>query len=169
MRFIARHGGEEISVEVERHGGSYRVRIGDRWLVADLVSAGRYLRSLRLADGTQLSIVHDRQGTVHTIALPDSTLHVEIIDPLSLRRTRSEDQIAAEGTVRAPMPGRIARVMVSKGEAVRKGTGLLVLEAMKMENEIQAPLDGIVESVSVEAGQTVEGGAELVIIAPLSS
>ncbi len=166
MRFVARHAGEEISVEVERHGGLYRVRIGDRWLVADLVSAGGHLRSLRLEDGTQLSIVHDRQGTIHTIGLPDSTLHVDIRDPLSLKRSRSEDQIAAEGTVRAMMPGRIVRVLVGKGDSVRKGAGLLVLEAMKMENEIQAPLDGTVESVCVEAGQTVEGGAELVIIAP---
>lgn len=166
MRFIARHGGEEIPVEVERHGSGYRVRVGERWLVADLVSAGGSLRSLRLEDGTQLSIVHDREGTTYQIGLPDSTLHIDITDPLALKRTRREDQIAAEGTVRALMPGRIVRVMVSKGDSVRKGAGLLVLEAMKMENEIQAPLDGVVESVSVEAGQTVEGGAELLIIAP---
>jgi biotin carboxyl carrier protein len=49
---------------------------------------------------------------------------------------------------------------------VRKGTGLLVLEAMKMENEIQAPLDGMVDEVLVEPGQTVESGAELVRITP---
>lgn len=166
MRFIARHAGEEISVEVERAGSGYRVRVGDRWLSADLVNAGRFLRSLRLEDGTQLAIVHHRDGTAHQIALPDSTVHVDIVDPLSLKRTRREDEIAAEGTVRALMPGRIVRVMVARGDSVKKGTGLMVLEAMKMENEIQAPLDGVIESVAVEAGQTVEGGADLVVIAP---
>ena len=63
MRFIARHGGEEIPIEVERHGSAYRVRMADRWLVADVVNAGPYLRSLRLEDGTQLTLVHDRDGT----------------------------------------------------------------------------------------------------------
>ena len=63
------------------------------------------------------------------------------------------------------MPGRIVRVLVNKGDSVTKGAGLLVLEAMKMENEIQAPTDGIVDQLFVTAGQTVEGGAELVHIA----
>ena len=65
------------------------------------------------------------------------------------------------------MPGRIVRVMVNKGDNVRKGAGLVVLEAMKMQNEIQAPADGIVDVVFVETGQTVESGADLVHIAPL--
>jgi biotin carboxyl carrier protein len=166
VRFIARHGGEEIQVEVERHGTGYRVRVGDRWLVADLVNAGRYLRSMRLEDGTQLAIFHDRDGITHQIGLPDSTIHVDITDPLSLKRKRSEDQTGEGGVIRALMPGRIVRVMVRKGDVVRKGASLVVLEAMKMENDIQAPVDGIVDTVFVEAGQTVEGGAELVAIAP---
>lgn len=162
MKFIARHAGEEIPIEVERLAGGYRVRVGDRWFVADLVEAGRFLRSLRLEDGTQLALIHHRDGIKHQISLPDSTIHLDITDPLSLKRKRTEDQMGAEGAVRALMPGRIVRVLVSKGESVRKGAGLLVLEAMKMENEIQAPADGVVDEVLVESGQTVESGAELV-------
>ena len=56
------------------------------------------------------------------------------------------------------------RVLVAKGDAVRKGAGLLILEAMKMENEITAPADGTVDELFVEAGQTVESGAELLHI-----
>jgi biotin carboxyl carrier protein len=164
VRLIARHGGDEIPVEVERYGNGYRVRLGDRWLVADLVNAGPYIRSLRLEDGTQLSLAHAREGNTHQISLADSTIYVEISDPLSLRRKRREDETGEGGLIKALMPGRIARVIVSQGESVRKGAGLLVLEAMKMENEIQAPSDGVVEAIFVEAGQTVEGGAELVHI-----
>ncbi len=166
MRFVARYAGEEIPIEVERCGTGYRVRLGDRWLIADLVNAGPYIRSLRLEDGTQLSLIHDREGTAYQISLPDSTVHVDISDPLSLKRSRREDELGEGGVIKALMPGRIIRVMVSKGDSVRKGAALLVLEAMKMENEIQAPADGLVESVFVEPGQTVEGGAELVHIAP---
>lgn len=166
MRFVARHGTEEIPIEVERQGNAYRVRLGDRWLVADLVNAGPYVRSLRLEDGTQLSIVHNREANMHQISLPDSTIHVEITDPLSLKRKRREDEVGGGGIIRALMPGRIVRVSVKKGDSVRKGASLLVLEAMKMENDIQAPADGIVDELFVEAGQTVESGAELAHLAP---
>ena len=79
-----------------------------------------------------------------------------------MKRKRREDELGEGGVIRAMMPGRIVRVMVGKGELVRKGSVLLVLEAMKMENEIQAPGDGTVDQIFVEAGQTVESGAELV-------
>ena len=167
MKFIAHHAGEDFPVEVERHASGYRVRLGDRWLVADIVNAGPYLRSFRLEDGTQLSLTHDREGTTHKISLGDSTIQVEITDPLSLRRKGREDELGAGGVVKALMPGRIVRVMVNKGDNVRKGAALVVLEAMKMQNEIQAPADGIVDGVFVETGQTVESGADLVHITPL--
>jgi biotin carboxyl carrier protein len=166
VRLIAHHAGEEFPIEVERHGSGYRVRIGDRWLYADLTNAGPYLRSLRLEDGTQLSLIHEREGNTHQISLADATIHVDITDPLSLKRKGREDEMGQGGMVKALMPGRIARVMVSPGDSVKKGAGLLVLEAMKMENEIQSPADGRVHSVLVQPGQTVESGAELVHIAP---
>lgn len=69
----------------------------------------------------------------------------------------------AAGSVKvsAPMPGKILGVKVSTGQAVKKGDVLLVLEAMKMENEIVAPSDGTVASVNVAAGQNVESGEVL--------
>ncbi|MBK5260932.1 MAG: hypothetical protein JJE51_15185 [Thermoanaerobaculia bacterium] len=62
------------------------------------------------------------------------------------------------------MPGRVVRILVEPGAAVRKGAGLLILEAMKMQNEIQAPVDGVVDAIFVESGSTVEGGADLLHI-----
>ena len=84
MKFVARHAGEEIPVEVERLAEGYRVRIGERWMNVDLVDAGRFLRSVRLEDGTQLSVIHHRTGTTHEISLGDETIHVDIVDPLSM-------------------------------------------------------------------------------------
>lgn len=163
MKFIARQGEAELPVEVQRHGSGYRVRIGDRWIVADLVKAGHYVRSLRLEDGTQYSLVHHLEGITHEISLGGATVHVDIIDPMARRRS-GEDEMSAGGVVKALMPGRVVRVLVEKGATVRKGTGLLILEAMKMENEIQAPADGTVDELFVEPGQTVEAGAVLVHI-----
>ena len=68
-------------------------------------------------------------------------------------------------TVTAPMPGTILAVNVQNGAAVKKGDVLMVLEAMKMENEIVAPADGTVASVNVTKGSSVETGAVLCVIA----
>lgn len=67
--------------------------------------------------------------------------------------------------VNAPMPGTILKVNVTAGQAVKAGTVLVVLEAMKMENEIMAPKDGTVSQVVVSKGATVDTGAPLVVLA----
>jgi biotin carboxyl carrier protein len=165
VKLIARHEGTDIEVEVERHGAGYRLRLGDRWLIADLANAGSYVRSLRLEDGTQFSLIHHTEGTTHEITLAGTSVKVDVIDPLSLKRRRREDEMGGGGMIKALMPGRVTRIAVSEGDAVKKGTGLLILEAMKMENEIQAPADGTIERIFVTPGQTVEGGAELILLA----
>ena len=73
--------------------------------------------------------------------------------------------IAAGETVAAPMPGNILRVDVKQGDTVKSGQILVILEAMKMENEIVAPKDGTVAQVVVDKGSVVDTGAPLVIIA----
>ena len=72
---------------------------------------------------------------------------------------------AGAKTVTAPMPGNILKVNVQNGQAVKKGDVLMVLEAMKMENEIMAPCDATVASVNTTAGSTVEAGAVLCTLA----
>jgi len=161
LKLIARYRDEETPIEIERHGGSYRVKLGDRWVTADLVAAGG-VRSLRLEDGTQFALAHHRVGTTHQITIGAMRLDVEIIDPLTVRRKSGDDHLGDSGIIKALMPGRIARVLVEKGSEVRRGEGLLVLEAMKMENEIPAPADGVVDEIFVKPGDTVEGGADLV-------
>jgi biotin carboxyl carrier protein len=70
-----------------------------------------------------------------------------------------------EKAVKSPMPGRVVKVLVAKGDSVAVGQGLVVLEAMKMENEVKARAAGTVAEVHVAAGATVEGGAKLVTLA----
>ena len=72
---------------------------------------------------------------------------------------------AGATTITAPMPGTILKVNVTNGQAVKKGDVLMVLEAMKMENEIMAPADGTVSSVAVSNGASVESGAVLCVLA----
>ncbi|WP_048148455.1 acetyl-CoA carboxylase biotin carboxyl carrier protein subunit [Palaeococcus ferrophilus] len=69
---------------------------------------------------------------------------------------------AGGNAVTAPMPGKILRILVKEGEEVKTGQGLLVLEAMKMENEIPSPMDGVVKAIHVREGETVDTGQLLI-------
>jgi len=85
---------------------------------------------------------------------------VEVADP---RRKALRMAAGGEAAVlRCPMPGRVARVLVEVGAAVKKGQPLVVVEAMKMENELKSPKDGLVRKVLVEPGSLVEARATLV-------
>jgi len=70
----------------------------------------------------------------------------------------------ASGVIRAPMPGLVVRVEVTIGQAVEAGAGLVVVEAMKMENELRAPQRGVVQQIHVSAGERVEKGMPLVTL-----
>ena len=96
-------------------------------------------------------------GNVYEITL-------EVIDKADIK-TPAAPVAAGAQTITAPMPGTILKVNVANGQAVKKGDVLMVLEAMKMENEIMAPADGTVTSVNVNAGASVEAGTVLCALA----
>lgn len=85
-------------------------------------------------------------------------------DARKRRVAREGNGPAGPVQITAPMPGRVVKLLVPEGTAVTRGDGIIVLEAMKMENELKAPRDGVVASVLVEEGQGVEGGALLATI-----
>ena len=95
-------------------------------------------------------------------------LDVEDADRAELRRraTRARDVGTASGPteIRAIIPGRVAAVRVTAGDTVEAGASLLVVEAMKMQNELRAPRDGVVERVAVGEGETIEHGDLLVVL-----
>ena len=165
MRLVARRGEEMIPVDVEWTGSQYRVLVGEREMLIDLIRANGMLRSLRLSDGRQFLLTHQREGERHTVSFGGREVQFELLDPLAIRRG-SSDQVARSGAaqVTALMPGRVVRIFVEVGAEVKQGDGLLILEAMKMENEVTAPRSGKVAVLHVKPGQTVESGAPLVEI-----
>lgn len=165
MKLIVRHEGRDIEVEVERYGAGYRVSYDGRVIEADVTRANLFLSSLCFRDGRQYLIGYDRDGDKLALSFGDQTLHLDVFDPLTLKRRRREDEDGGgAGVVKAIMPGRVVRVLVEEGSVVEKGAGLVILEAMKMENEIAAPAAGTVRKIYAAAGETVEGGADLVLI-----
>jgi biotin carboxyl carrier protein len=135
--------------------GRGRVRVGARSRVAAVVD--------RLADGPD--------GTAGYEVVVDGwrfELAVEDAARARLRRraTRSVDATAASGSadIRAIIPGRVVAVRVAAGDAVEEGQTLLVVEAMKMQNELRAAQAGTVERVAVGEGQTIDRGDLLVVL-----
>ncbi len=86
---------------------------------------------------------------------------VQVRDPRRLPLQRGRPAAAGRQSVASPMPGKVVRLLVSEGEQVKAGQGLLVVEAMKMQNEIRAPKDGRVTAIRVAEGAAVAGGETL--------
>ncbi|HEX5034680.1 MAG TPA: biotin/lipoyl-containing protein, partial [bacterium] len=117
-----------------------------------------------LIDGTEVleADVSFRQDKAE-LNLRNVPFHLEVFDPR--RRSVSQSEAAGgHGLVSAPMPGKIVEIKVKVGDAVTKGQALVVIEAMKMQNELTAAIDGIVKEVAIQPGAAVESGQKLVLV-----
>ncbi len=108
---------------------------------------------------------HHEQGGLFEVNIGTHNYAITVIDPKRLRSAQSSgahDHGVAE--IAAPMPGRIVRVLVEVGTQVEAGTGIVLVEAMKMQNEMKSPKSGTVVAIKAEAGATVNAGDVLAII-----
>lgn len=119
-----------------------------------------------LIDGQSFELHVEEAAGKLLVRSPERVLSVEIIDPRSWRR-RHGGGIRLEGRqqVTAPMPGKVVRVLVSQGQQVEAGQGLLVIEAMKMQNELHSPKSGSIEQLLIQEGQAVNAGQILAVVA----
>ena len=156
-------GRRERKVEVRAMApGIYEVRIGDRVHRVDAYRHDHGTLSL-LVDGTSYSATLDERDPLVHVRVRDSVLPIEILDERRLRLRRAAGAFTLEGkqTVTAPMPGKVVKILAPLGTEVAEGQPLLVMEAMKMENELRSPRAGRVVELLVKEGQTVEGNARL--------
>lgn len=118
-----------------------------------------------LIDGRSYEVFIEETGGRLAVHLLEQAFAIRATDVRRHRRV-SADAAVHDGVVRitAPIPGRVARILVSAGQQVARGDGVVVVEAMKMENELRAPRDGVVGGIEVVEGQGVEGGALLATI-----
>lgn len=138
----------------------YRLQIGDEpAFEVEATAPEPDVRTLLVDGGSyDVGIVPDDEGfEVHVAGYPHQ---VGVVDPR--RKALRAGGGAAGGVIKTQMPGRIVRLLVEPGDEVTKGEPLLVVEAMKMENEIKAPRDGIVKRFAVGEGDLVEAKSVLV-------
>jgi biotin carboxyl carrier protein len=165
MRFIVQLEDINVPVEVTEHDGRFDVAVnGEVWEVdARLPQQG--ICSLLIGGRSYVADVKEEQGLFLVDVNGESyRLRVEE-ETRYLLRTRGGTRPEVGGqVVTAPMPGKVVHLEVQVGSAVRPGDGLVVLEAMKMENEFKATVVGIVKEVRVHIGQTVNVGDVLAVI-----
>ncbi len=131
------------------------------------IAPRRYLLRLEGVSYDILAQDEPAPGKEVSMLINGRPVNMEIDDATTLMLRRYADTSATRihaAVLRAPMPGRISRVMVRKGELVEAGQGLIVLEAMKMENELKSPTAGIIKSILVSETAAVEKNALLIEI-----
>jgi biotin carboxyl carrier protein len=150
-------------VELERDGRSWRVWLDGTSVDADVVEVAPHTLSVLV--GGQSHEIRVFFGADGTLEIHDGLEHftAEVADPRAWRGRR-QGGAEAEGRqqIAAPMPGKVIRVLVQAGDRVESGQGLVVVEAMKMQNEIRSPKSGTVDKVFAVEGQTVNAGEPLI-------
>lgn len=161
---------------------SFVVRVGERSHAVQIFADGRVSVDGHEAhwgqSGDGRTLVRDAQGLQEVIVLAPGIRPTEaaiggervLIGVQTAAEAALDDALGtgvggpSDGKINAPMPGRIVKFMAEVGDEVEGGSPIIIIEAMKMENELIAPADGRVESITVEAGQAVEAGALLMTL-----
>jgi biotin carboxyl carrier protein len=161
MKLQAELKGEKHAIEIKRDGEKLWARVDDREyeLEASEVEPNVYLFKY---DHRIFQIYVAPNGIVN---LGNHQLEVSITDPKRLRGSAAAGA-SAEGVseIKTAMPGKLVRILVAEGAEIKQGEGVLVVEAMKMQNEMKAPRDGRIKEIRFAEGATVNAGDILAII-----
>jgi len=159
-------GGEERLIEVTPRENGYRVVIGERELDLDAVHLQGFALSLIAGTGSYRCDIDPGKNGQIRVLVGETVYPLEILDERRLRMRRAGGKFTLEGPQRidAPMPGKVTRVLVKAGDQVEEGQGLVVVEAMKMENELKSPKAGKVTELHAVEGEAVESGAKLAVV-----
>lgn len=152
---------------VEISENQFEITIDGRTVHVDAAKSGKTIYSI-IEDGKQFEVIIDENGAHGFDVLVASQLfHLEARDERSrLLASSAKAVVTGPQRVDAEMPGKVVKIVAPVGTAVTEGQGVVILEAMKMENEIKSPVEGTITELGVSEGQTVESGALLFVVAP---
>jgi biotin carboxyl carrier protein len=153
-----------LEVHEDKHG--LHVRLDNREFPVDVLRVGPHHYSL-LLDGRSYEIDVLETEEASLVLVNGQPFRVEIQRERELggrSRRKKATAEASEQTVLAPMPGKVTKLLVKPGDVVRAGDGIVVVEAMKMENELKASVAGTVKEIRTAEGNTVNGGDILVVL-----
>ena len=166
MRYVATVDGQDHEIEIEELAvDSFAIRFGENSFEADLRRVGPVSFSV-IVDNRSFDFDVVRDGEEIVVASRSGSRRLSIVDSArrSSRGAGKRREVSGRVEIKSAMPGRVVNVLVSPGDEVKDGQGIVVVEAMKMENELKSPKAGKVVEVKVVAGQTVEKGELLIVI-----
>ena len=166
MKYSVLINDQPVVVEITEEGDSVEVRVNGRKISTSVVSDERHQRFLMLLNARAFDTeVYQRNGTT-SVLLAGREFECVVED----ERLASIRKIADLGSghhvseVRAPMPGLVVKMLRGIGDRVKRGESLVVVEAMKMENDIKSPSEGTIKEIHVEPGKAVDKGQVLITL-----
>ncbi|MEW5806932.1 MAG: biotin/lipoyl-containing protein [Acidobacteriota bacterium] len=152
-----------VLVRVEKLGDSYRIFLGEKEFNVNVKKVEKSFYSI-LHDNRTYDLSVEDSGKHVQVTLNGETFHIELVNPLYAATGAGAEEIKGRQVIKSVMPGKVIKLLVSEGDSVDEGQGLLIIEAMKMENEIASPKSGRVTEIKVREGWTVEADAELLVV-----
>lgn len=165
MQFDILVGNDQHTVDIEKTEAGYKIVLdNDETINADAVSLKEDLLSIIIESKSYLVNINNESRN-YTVDLNGETFNLEVFEEGSARRLK-RDKAGFQGKqiIKAPMPGKVIKILVKEGDEVEGGTGLIIIEAMKMENELKASAKGIVKEINAEEGKTVNAGDSIIVI-----
>ncbi len=164
MKWIVKGATVTREVEVEREGDHFVVSVDGVSRVVDYIPLDRTIASLRyLNNGNSFHITAYREAKrSFRVAVGEREFTWDVLTPVEAVASEARGASVGAARITAPIPGKVVKVNVAPGDQVEQGQSVVVLEAMKMENELEAERSGKVAAIHVAAGDTVDTGTVLV-------
>jgi biotin carboxyl carrier protein len=165
MKLQASIEGENHDIEVTRDGDRLFARVDDRQYELEASEPEPNVYLLKHEARIFEIFSSPQKNAAYSVRVGSVEMDVTISDPKRLRGTAAgPDDSSGKAEIKTAMPGKVVRILKDVGDTVEKGEGVIVVEAMKMQNEMKSPKDGIVKELRVTESDTVGAGDVLVVI-----
>lgn len=162
MAYIVTVDKKTFKVEIEKEDGVFKISLDGNPMEASIATAGNPSHISLIVGKKSYDVTIEDENTISVNGeLFKTKVEDERFINLGIKK-KSED--GGKTTVIAPMPGLVIEILVKEGDKIKADDGLVIIEAMKMQNELKAPRDGVIKQVFVQKGMPVNGGNPLVVI-----
>jgi biotin carboxyl carrier protein len=155
--------GRNHRLDLSRNGSQWPCRLDGREIMVDAVAVSPSVLSLRVGNHSY-EVKREIVGGSLNLWVGEACFVAEVRDPRSLKGRSGAVENYGPKKIAASMPGKVVRILVSEGQDVDQGAGVLVVEAMKMQNEIKSPKKGTIQKLLVREGEAVNAGDVLAIV-----
>lgn len=165
MKFQAKVGDDEHQIEIKRDGNRVFAKVDDREYELEATQPEPNVFLFKNGGKITEVFVEKTESTSLRTHTKGRSLDVNIVDPKKLPLAGGSDLSASgKAEIKTAMPGKVVKLLLNIGDEVKKGDGVMIVEAMKMQNELRSPTDGSVVEIKVAEGATVAAGDILAVI-----